>query len=86
MKSKILFEGMPIMPPARLTLVHSVLLAYNTSWIAVIGRSRRQRITKCRRALAWGLYCMGFKKYQIAKMIKKDHTSINHMIKKVNSW
>jgi len=82
----LLTYGMPVIAPDVRSSIISMLLAYNVSWFAVIGKGRRHRICMCRRAITWVLYLRGWSHPKIGKLMQCDHSSSVYAVHKANSW
>jgi len=82
----LLTYGMPVIAPDVRYSIVSMLLAYNVSWFAVIGKGRRHRICMCRRAITWVLYLRGWSHPKIGKFMQCDHSSSVYAVHKANSW
>ena len=82
----LLTYGMPVIAPDVKSSIVSMLLAYNVSWFAVIGKGRRHRICMCRRAITWVLYLRGWSHPKIGKLMQCDHSSSVYAVHKANSW
>ena len=85
-KIALLAYGMPAVAPDVRSSIVSMLLAYNVSWFAIIGKGRRHRICMCRRAITWVLYLRGWSHPKIGKLMQCDHSSSVYAVHKANSW
>ena len=76
---------LPVSDRTRQSLRH-VLAAYGATWDDVTGTNHHARTVTMRRAVYWLLHCNGFTLPRIGALTHRDHTSILHGLKKVNSW
>jgi hypothetical protein len=76
---------LPVSDRTRQSLRH-VLAAYGATWDDVTGPAHHARTVTMRRAVYWLLHCNGFSLSRIGALTHRDHTSILHGLKKVNSW
>jgi hypothetical protein len=76
---------LPVSDRTRQSLRH-VLTAYGATWDDVTGPAHHARTVTMRRAVYWLMHCNGFSLSRIGALTHRDHTSILHGLKKVNSW
>jgi chromosomal replication initiation ATPase DnaA len=76
---------LPVSDRTRQSLRH-VLAAYGATWDDVTGPAHHARTVTMRRAVYWLMHCNGFSLSRIGALTHRDHTSILHGLKKVNSW
>jgi len=76
---------LPVSDRTRQSLRH-VLAAYGATWDDVTGPAHHARTVTMRRAVYWLMHCNGFSLSRIGVLTHRDHTSILHGLKKVNSW
>jgi hypothetical protein len=82
----MLMYGLPIVSPSIRASVSSILLAYNVSWVAVVGRGRRHRVCMCRRAVTWLLHTRGWSYPKIGELMRRDHSTCVYAVHRANSW
>jgi chromosomal replication initiation ATPase DnaA len=63
-----------------------ILDAYGVTWNEVIGPVRETKYTTPRRAIWWLLRCKGLSIAHIGSITNRDHTTVMHGLRKVNSW
>ena len=66
--------------------LNRTLTAYGATWDDVTGPAHHARTVTMRRAVYWLMHCNGFSLSRIGALTHRDHTSILHGLKKVNSW
>lgn len=76
---------LPVSPATRDGL-RRLLLAYGVTWGDVISDTRRKCYEPPRRAIYWLLHCAGVSTVQIGRFTRRNHATIIHSLKKVNSW
>lgn len=76
---------LPVSATTRTGLRH-LLLAYGVTWSDVISDTRRKCYEPPRRAVYWLLHCAGVSTVQIGRFTRRNHATIIHSLKKVNSW
>ena len=65
--------------------IQQILLAYNTSWLGIVGRSKFKDRHPPRRAITWMLHLRGWSTPQIGRFISRDHTTVVYSLQQVNS-
>lgn len=66
--------------------IQQILIAYDTPWLGIIGRSRFRSRQPPRRAITWLLHLRGWSTPQIGRFIGRDHTTVVHSLQQVNSF
>lgn len=66
--------------------IQQILIAYDTPWLGIIGRSRFHSRQPPRRAITWLLHLRGWSTPQIGRFIGRDHTTVVHSLQQVNSF
>ena len=80
-----LMYGLPPCLPDLKFSIQQILLAYDTPWLAIIGRGKFKKTHPPRRAITWMLHCRGWSTPQIGELIGRDHTTVVHSLQKVNT-
>lgn len=64
--------------------IQQILVAYDTPWLAIVGRSRFKSRQPPKRAIIWMLHLRGWSTPQIGRFIHRDHTTVVHSLQRTN--